>query len=93
MPSEPVADDFLDQVLLPWLAANGIDAGRIPANAPLTLAGDRLTTEMVTFDEDGGLVRDGTGAPLRRIATFTVTVPMPDLVAAWVKPKCPTCGR
>lgn len=93
MPSEPVADDFLDQVLLPWLAANGIDAGRIPANATFTLAGDRLTTEMVTFGEDGTLVRDGAGAPLRRIATFTVTVPMPGLVADWVKPKCPTCGR
>lgn len=93
MPDLPRADAYRDQVLLPWLAANGIDAGRIPANAPLTLAGDRLTTEMVTLDRNGNFARDGMGQPLRRTVTFTVTVPISDFPAERVETKCPTCGR
>lgn len=93
MPDLPRADEYLDQVLLPWLAANGIDAGRIPANAPLTLVGDRLTTEMVTLDGNGNFARDGRGEPIRRPVTFTVAVPISDFAAERVETKCPTCGR
>jgi hypothetical protein len=88
-----VTDEYRDNVLLPWLAANGIDAGLIPADGLLSFTGDHLTVQMLTFREDGTLVTDGDGRPLRTVRTFPITVPLPEGAAESLRPKCRTCGR
>lgn len=86
--------DELRNNVCTWLKANGIDPRRIPDNAYISLADDRLTTEEFLFDTDGKVqMVPGGHESARTTATYTITVPPPADVAEWLRPRCPTCGR
>lgn len=81
--------------VLDWLAANGIDAKRIPTDPHMTLVGDQLTTDRKVLGANGRDQIDPRD-PLRiarETVTCTITVPPPPDVANWLLPRCPTCGR
>lgn len=86
-------DGLRDQVC-DWLRANGIRPGDIPASARVTWIDGQLTTDVFLLSRDGRVQFD----PLREnevaieTRTFPATEP-PPLVAKWLLPRCPTCGR
>lgn len=97
MPNTPLSEtESLYRNVLAWLAANGIDAHRIPADPHMTLVGDQLTTDQKVRNAAGyDQVDPGSDPPriARETVTYTITVPPPADVAAWLLPRCETCGR
>jgi hypothetical protein len=80
---------------LSWLRANGIDPSRVAGDACASMVDGQVTLVMKLAGPDGRsdvIDPEGTGV-LKETRTFPVTVPPPPLVAAWLAPKCPTCGR
>jgi hypothetical protein len=77
-----------------WLRDNGIDPKHVAADARATLVDGHVTLVMKVRGPNGHDVIDpeGLGA-LMETKTFPVAVPPPPLVAEWLAPKCPTCGR
>lgn len=95
MPNEMLTEgETLHGHLLVWLAANGIDARRIPVDPHMTLVGDQLTTDQKVQNAAGlDQIDPGADRIARETVTYTITVPPPVDVAAWLLPRCPACGR
>jgi hypothetical protein len=88
-----LTDDIREQ-LLGWLRANDLDPDNIPTSARMSWVDGKLTTDVLVIDENGRKQVDpATGNTMaRETKTFPTTEP-PPLVAAWLLPRCPTCGR
>jgi hypothetical protein len=88
-----ITDELRDQ-LCAWLTANGIDPKNVPTDARMSWVDGRLTTDMHLLDEDGRKHEDPTrkNQLARETKTFPASQP-PPLVATWLLPRCPTCGR
>ena len=77
-----------------WLRANGIDPRHVTSEPNASMADGQVTLIMkVRGPGDHDVIDpEGTGV-LKETRTFPVIVPPPPLVATWLAPKCPTCGR
>jgi hypothetical protein len=77
-----------------WLRANGINPAHVPADARASMVDGKVTLVMKVRGPNGRdvIAPDGDSV-LKETRTFPVTVPPPPLIAQWLAPKCPTCGR
>jgi site-specific recombinase len=77
-----------------WLRANGVDPDITPLD-PQASVSDGMLTILQKVRHGGSDVIDPDDP--QRILTETITVPVvvepTGLVATWLAPKCPTCGR
>lgn len=91
--------DELRASVCDWLRANDIDPKVIPVDPHMTLVCDQLTTPVQMVNASGHKMLDpataSTDHPTIAVTTktFTITVPPPADVAAWLKPQCRSCGR
>jgi hypothetical protein len=77
-----------------WFRANGINPAHVPSEARASLVDGQVTLLMKVRGPNGHDVIDPSGFELlKETKTFPVAVPPPPLVAEWLAPKCPTCGR
>lgn len=84
----------LQDHLVEWLKANGINPNDVPHDAEMTYDGNELNTDLYLAGEEGGRVMlPGRNELARTMATFTITVEPPPDVAWWLRTRCPTCGR
>lgn len=95
MPNQSLYNmDELREHVIEWLAANGIDPGRIPVDPHMTIDGDQLTTDQKVQNAAGvDQIVPGRDEIARETVTYTITDPPPPDVAVWLLPRCPTCGR
>lgn len=77
-----------------WLRANGIDPARTPMYPQASISDGRLTIRQ-KVRRNGHDVIDPEEP--NRIMEETITVPVvvepTGVVATWIAPRCPTCGR
>lgn len=77
-----------------WLRANGIDPAHVAADARATMVDGKVTLVMKVRGPNGcDVISPDPLDVLKETKTYPVTVPPPPLVAEWLAPKCPTCGR
>lgn len=77
-----------------WLRANGIDPNYVARDARASLADGQLTIVMKVRGPEGcDVIAPEGNDVLKETKTFPVIVPPPPLIAEWLAPKCPTCGR
>lgn len=79
-----------------WLRANGIDPSRVARDARASMVDGNVTLVMKVSDPDRpgcDVIAPSGDEVLKENKTFPVTVPPPPLVAEWLAPTCPTCGR
>ncbi|MET0426284.1 MAG: hypothetical protein ABW046_20615 [Actinoplanes sp.] len=76
-----------------WMRANGINPAHVAADARASMVGGQVTLRMKVRGPNGRDVIAPENEVLKETKTFPVTVPPPPLVAEWLAPKCPTCGR
>jgi hypothetical protein len=91
-PQASPSSDELREHILAWLEANGIDYRDIPAEPQMSLTDGTLTTLVRQRGSGGQLLIVGDYIE-NTTATFPITVEPPADVAAWLMPRCPTCGR
>jgi hypothetical protein len=86
--------DGLRDQLCDWLRANGIDPKNVPWDARMSWVDGQLTTDMYLVDENGRKQFDPSDKNqlARETRTFPASEP-PPLVASWLLPRCPACGR
>jgi len=76
-----------------WLRANGIEPARTPMYPDASINDGQITIRQFAL-VDGESVPDPTGDA---VMTETITVPVQveptGIVATWLTPRCPTCGR
>lgn len=89
-----ITDETLREHIIAWLIANDIDPKVIPdANPGMSLVGNQLTAN-VYLTTSAGRIQMFPGNEMTTIARiFAITVMPPPDVAAWLAPRCPTCGR
>ncbi len=77
-----------------WLLANGVNPEHLPADPHASLADGRLTfLRKVRGPHGGDLLTPDRSDILTETVTVPVVVPPPPIVAQWLAPTCPNCGR
>lgn len=87
-------DDTFRERVCDWLRSNGIDPVNVPAYERATYADGNLTLRMFLLDPRGKKQPEPEGTNmLVHTVTVPVEVPPSGDVAAWLAPRCSTCGR
>lgn len=93
-------DDYAArQQVCGWLRANGVDPARTPMHPQASISDGQLTIRQKVSrpGPNGGLADVIDPANPNTILEETITVPVvvepTGVVAAWLAPRCPTCGQ
>lgn len=93
MNTDLTRDDDARRQVCDWLRANGVNPRTTPANPHASVVDGHLT--ILQKVQRGG--HDVIAPDDMSVLTETITVPIvvqpTGLVATWLAPKCPTCGR
>jgi hypothetical protein len=86
--------DGLRDQMCAWLRSNGIDPKDIPGDSRMSWTDGQLTTDVFLRNAAGKVQFDPAGKDeiARETRTFAASEP-PPLVARWLLPRCPACGR
>lgn len=80
-----------------WLRDNGVDPATVPANPHASVHDGQLTLlRKVQRQGQHGpvdILNPQRTAVMTETITVPVVVPPPPLVATWLAPRCPACGR
>jgi hypothetical protein len=87
-------DDAARREICDWLRANCVDPGRTPMHPQASISDGQLTIRQ-KVRRDGHDVRDpeDPNRALEETITVPVVVEPTGVVAAWLAPRCPNCGR
>lgn len=93
-PQNPDQDDDARKATCDWLRANGVDPRTTPMDCRASITDGQLTILQKVQRNGRDVISP---EEPNSIMTETITVPVvvepTGLVAAWLAPHCPTCGR